>query len=106
MLESSYSPLPVAVHMEASVQSHHPLGLLLSHRHDGMLTHRAPGSKASVEVLNAMDVVGSVHSEGDPIQALGADHTGEAVGVVWLPCGPQDPIQDWLVALTALLKKI
>ena len=92
--------------MEAPVQCHHSLGLLLSHWHDGLLAHRAAGSKPPVEVLNAVDVVGSVHSEGDTIQALGAHHTGEAVGMVGLASGSQYSVQDWLEAFTALFKKV
>ena len=92
--------------MEAPVQCHHSLGLLLGHWHDGLLAHRAAGCKPPVEVLNAVDVVGSVHREGDTIQALCADNTGEAVGVVRLACGSQYPVQDWLETFTALLKKV
>ena len=37
-----------------------------------------------MEVLDAVDLVTGVHCEGDAVQALGADHAGEAVGVVGL----------------------
>ena len=33
-----------------------------------------------------MNLICSVHSEGDAIQALGADHASEAVGMIRLPC--------------------
>ena len=95
---------PVAVHMEAPVQSHHPDCLLLARGgHDGMAAHGAPGSKPPVKILkmmrfnfcfceflgfhlNAVNLICSVHSEGDPVQALGADHASEAVGMVRLAC--------------------
>ena len=73
--------------MEAPVQSHHPHGLLLTlGGHDGLPAHRAPWSKPPVEVLDAVDLIAGVHCEGDPIQALRADHAGEAVWVVRLAC--------------------
>lgn len=56
------------------------------------------GSHSLVEVFDAVDVVGSVHGERDAIKAALAHHTGEAVGVVGLPCGPQDSLHDGLTA--------
>ena len=51
-----------------------------------------------MEVLDAVDVVGGVHGEGDAVQAALAHHTGEALGVVGLACGPQDTLHDGLTA--------
>jgi len=51
-----------------------------------------------VKVLDAVDVVGSVHGEGDAVQAAVAHHAGEAVGVVGFPRGPQDALHDGLTA--------
>ena len=42
-----------------------------------------------MEVLNAVNLVGGVHGEGNPVQALLADHAREAGGVVRLSGGPQ-----------------
>ena len=43
----------------------------------------------AMEVLNAVNLVGGVHGEGNPVQALLADHAREAGGVVRLSGGPQ-----------------
>lgn len=59
-----------------------------------------------MEILNAVDVATSIHSEGDPIQAAVAHHTGEAVGMVGLPSGSEDPFHDGLCTDTALLQCI
>lgn len=59
-----------------------------------------------MEILDAVDVATSIHSEGDPIQAAMAHHTGEAVGMVGLPSGSEDPFHDGLCADTALLQCI
>lgn len=57
-----------------------------------------------MEILDAVDVASSIHSEGDPVQAAMAHHTGEAVGVVRLPRGSEDPLHDGLCTDTALLQ--
>ena len=75
-----------------------------------------------MEVLNAVNLVGGVHSEGNPVQALLADHAREAGGVVRLSSGPekkvlvnhfflkmskpQDAVEDGLGALAALLQGV
>lgn len=59
-----------------------------------------------VEVLDAVDVVGRVHGEGDAVQAAVAHHAGEAVRVVGFPCGPQDALHDGLTADGAGLKGV
>lgn len=51
-----------------------------------------------MKVLDAMDVVGSIHGERDAVQAAVAHHAGEAVRVVGLPCSPQDALHDGLTA--------
>lgn len=98
---------PVALDMEVTIQGNNAYGLLLSWgRHDGLLTHRTPRGKFLMEILDAVDVATSIHSEGDPIQAAMAHHTGEAVGMVGLPSGPEDPFHDGLCTDTALLQCI
>ena len=48
---------PVAVHVEAPVQGHHPDRLLLARGgHDGVAAHGAPGSKPPVKILNKVRV--------------------------------------------------
>lgn len=59
-----------------------------------------------MEVLDAVDLVGRVNGERDAVQAAVAHHTGEAVGVVGLPCGPQDALHDGLAADGAGLQGI
>lgn len=59
-----------------------------------------------VEVLDAMDEATGIHGKRDAIQAAVAHHAGEAVGVVGLPGGPEDPLHDGLVAHVALLQSI
>ncbi len=41
-----------------------------------------------VEVFDAVDVVGGVHSKGNAVQTAIADHTGEALGMIGLPSCP------------------
>ena len=73
--------------MEAPVQGDNPDGLLLAlGGHDGLTAHRAPRREPPVEILDAVDLVAGVHSEGDPVQALVADNTGETVRVVRFAC--------------------
>lgn len=59
-----------------------------------------------VEVLDAVDVVGCVHGEGDAVQAAVAHHAGEAVWVVGFTCGPQDALHDGLTADVAGLQGV
>lgn len=57
-----------------------------------------------MEILDAVDVPTGIHGEGDPIQAAMAHHTGEAVGMVGLPGGSENPFHDGLRTDTALLQ--
>lgn len=57
-----------------------------------------------MEVLNAVDLAGGIHSEGDAIEAAVAHHTSEAARVIGLPHGPQNPVQDGLGTGGALLQ--
>ena len=59
-----------------------------------------------VEVLNAVNETASIHSKWDAVQATVAHHAGEAVGVVGLPGGTEDPLHDGLRTHTALLQGI
>lgn len=93
--------------MEITIQSHNSDSLLLARGwHDRLLAHRTSRGKFLVEVLNAMDEAASVHGEWDPIQATVAHHTGEAVRMVGLPGGSENPLHDGLGAHTAVLQGI
>lgn len=59
-----------------------------------------------MEILDAVDVPTSIHREGDPIQAAMAHHAGEAVGMVGLPSGSEDPFHDGLCTDAALLQRV
>lgn len=97
----------VALHVEITVQSHNSDGLLLAWgRHDRVLAHRTAWGKFLVEVLNAVNETASVYGKRDAIQATVAHHAGEAVGVVCLPGGTEDPLHDWLRTHAALLQRI
>lgn len=98
---------PVAVNVEITIQGHNADGLLLAWgRHDRFLAHRTARGKFLVEVLNAVNESASIHSEGDPIQAAAAHHTGEAVRVISLPGGSENPLHDGLGTHIALLQSI
>ena len=69
--------------MEAPVQGDHPDCLLLAlGGHDGLPADGAAWGEPPVEILDTVDLITGVHREGDPVQALVADHTGETVGMV------------------------
>lgn len=59
-----------------------------------------------MEILDAVDVPPSIHGEGNPIQAAMAHHAGEAVGMVGLPSGSEDPFHDGLCTDAALLQGV
>lgn len=93
--------------MEITVQSHNADSLLLAWGwHDRFLAHRTARGKFLVEVLNAVNETASIHSKWDAVQATVAHHAGEAVGVVGLPGGTEDPLHDGLRTHTALLQGI
>lgn len=97
----------VAMHMEITVQSHNADGLLLAWgRHDRFLAHRTARGKFLVEVLNAVNETAGIHGKWDAVQATVTHHAGEAVGVVGLPGGSEDPLHDGLRTHTALLQCI
>lgn len=112
--------------MEAAVQSYNSDRLLLTLlRHNGLTADRAArcvlpvwgdttvtGNRkpltssgdsvenyVPVEVVYAVYLGGGIHGEGHAIKAAVTHHTGEAAGVVGLPHGPQDTVQDGLRAL-------
>lgn len=45
-----------------------------------------------VEIIYAVDLIGSINSERDTIQGFAADNTGEALGVVRLSCCSQNSV--------------
>lgn len=97
----------IAVHMEITVQSHNADSLLLAWGwHDRFLAHRTARGKFLVEVLNAVNKTASINGKWDAVQATVAHHAGEAVGVVGLPGGTEDPLHDGLRTHTALLQGI
>ena len=57
-----------------------------------------------MKILDAVDLVRRVHREGDSVQALLADEAGEAGGVVRFACCSENPVQDGVGALAALLQ--
>lgn len=57
-------------------------------------------------VGDAVGPVGRVHDEGGALEGAGADHTGEALRVVGLACGPQHAVSDGLPAGVALLQGV
>ena len=59
-----------------------------------------------MEILDAVNLVRRVHREGDSVQALLADKTGEAGGVVRFSCCSENPVQDGAGALAALLQGV
>lgn len=93
--------------MEVTIQSHDANGLLLAWGwHDRLLAHRTSGRKFLVEVLDAVNEAARVHGEGDTIQTAVARHAGEAVRVIGLPGGAEDPLHDGLGTHVALLQSI
>ena len=79
----------VAFHMEVLVQSNHRHSLLSARLgHDGLCADGVPGSILLVVVGDAVGPVGLVHYEGGALKGAGIDHTGEALRVVGLACGP------------------
>lgn len=59
-----------------------------------------------VVVGDTVGPVGLVHNEGGALQGAGADHTGEALRVVGLACGPQHAVSDRLPTGAALLQGV
>lgn len=75
----------VALHMIVFVHGNHTDGLVRSLRgQNGLAAGGTLWSQDSVVVFDAVDPVLCVHGEGDSIQALIADDTAEAAGVVRL----------------------
>jgi hypothetical protein len=84
--------------VEAVVEGDHPDGFFFADlRHDRLLAHPTPRGEDLVEVLDAVDAVGGVDGERDPVEAFAADHTAETLGVVGFARGAQDAIQDRLL---------
>lgn len=89
----------VTVDMKAAIQSYNPHRLLLPRLgHYRLTTHRASRRVLPMEVLDAVNLRGGVHSEGHPIQAAVTHHTREAARMVGLAHCPQDSVQYGLGA--------
>lgn len=97
----------VAVHVEITVQGHDANSLLLAWgRHDRLLAHRTAWGKFLVEILDAVDETRGIDGERDAIQATVAHHAGEAVRVVGLAGGTEDPLHDGLRTHVAPLQSV
>lgn len=59
-----------------------------------------------MEILDAVDETRGINGERDAIQATVAHHAGEAVRVVGLASGTEDPLHDGLRAHVTLLQSI
>ena len=59
-----------------------------------------------MKILDAVDLVRRVHRERDSVQALLTHEAGEAGGVVRFASRSQNPVQDGVGALAALLQGV
>lgn len=59
-----------------------------------------------MEVLDAVDVVGGIHSKGNAIQTPMADHAGEALGMIGLPSSPQNALHYGVITYVAGLQSV
>ncbi len=59
-----------------------------------------------MEILNAMDLIGRINRKRNPIQALSTHHTSEALWMIRLASGPQNPLQNRLKANRTFLQRI
>lgn len=79
----------VALHMEVLDQSNHRHGLLSARLgHDRLWADGAPGSILLLVVGDTVGPIGLVRYVGGALKGAGTDHTGEALWVVGLACGP------------------
>ena len=93
--------------METSVESHDSHRLfLVGFGHNGLLAHRTLRGVLPMEALNAVNAVGSVDGEGDVIEHSVAHDAFEAMRVIRLARGPQNPLHDGLHTLATFLKDI
>ena len=95
----------VAVHMEVLLHGHHPHRLLCPlHRRDALPARGALWSEDPVEVVDTVDLVVEVYSEGDSVKALIADAASEAARVESLADGLEDALHDQVAADLTLLR--
>lgn len=67
-------------------------------------TEKRHKSCSLVVVRDTVGLIGLVHDEGGALQGTGADHTGEALGMVGFASGPQHAVSDGLPTGVALLQ--
>lgn len=51
-----------------------------------------------MEVIDAMNLVGGVHSKGNAIQAFVTNDTREALRMIWLASSSQNPLENGFLA--------
>ena len=97
----------VAVHVEVFLHGNHSYGFLGAlHRRDSLTTTRAFGRKDPVKVVNAVDFVVKVHSEGDAVQAVVTHTAAEAARVKSFAECLEDALHDEVAADLALLRSL
>ena len=95
----------VAVHVEILLHGHHPHRLLRPlHRGDSLPAGGTLGGEDPVKVVDTVDLVVEVYSEGDSVKALIADAASEAARVESLADGLEDALHDQVAADLTLLR--
>lgn len=59
-----------------------------------------------MEIFDAIDLVGRVHSKWNPVQTLATHDAGETLRVVRFSSGPEDPLENRLQTNGAFLQRI
>lgn len=59
-----------------------------------------------MKIFNAVDLICGVNCEGNSVEAFAADDAAEATRVIWLACCTQYSVQNWQMALAALLQSV
>jgi len=95
----------VAVNVEIFLHGNNPDCLLSTlYRGDTLATRSTFGSKNSVEVIDAVDLVVKVNCKGNTVQAVVADTAAEAARMISLPDGLKDTLHDEVPTDLALLR--
>ena len=95
----------VAVHVEVLLHGHHPHRLLGPlHRRDSLPTRSTFRGEDTMEVIDTVNFVVKVDSEGDAVQTIVADAAAEAARVVGFADGLEDALHDEVAADLALLR--